>query len=177
MLRKLASGVIPGAGATLQPAPGKTPVEGRSFAELLSQVKTGGVEKSAPVRLAKGSGIELSGEQLQRLGPAVDSADAGGANRLLALIDGKSVLIDVASRTVAGIASPSNSTVAGVDAVAVIPDAPAAALPAAAQGAGADAHSKEIAQTLHALPLPSAASIKNSSVLTLLSHAVAPRAA
>ncbi|MFM9958285.1 MAG: hypothetical protein ACKVZJ_09415 [Phycisphaerales bacterium] len=173
MLRKLGSGVRPGLSA---PASPHAAADAQRFEELLAAAKGGsGTEgigagfRSEPVRLSKGSKIELAAEQLRRLGPAVDAAEAQGSHTLLAFIDGKGVLVDVASRTVSGVAKPGQGVVSGVDAVAVIPDAPRLPLSsadlAAADGANAASAS---AQPSIALPLPSTESIRNADLSKLL---------
>lgn len=177
MLKKLASGVRPGpAGASgLTP---RSPADAAKFEDLLASARAGSAEgigggyRSEPVRLAKGSRIELAPDQLRRLGPAVDSAAAQGSHTLLAFIDGQGVIVDVASRTVSGIAKPGDGVVAGVDAVAVVPGAPAAGPggPSDESGStGPAGPSAAAAPTAVSLPLPSTESIRNADLSRLLS--------
>lgn len=179
MLRKLGSGIRPvpgaiGGAAGLGAATGKTPLDSQSFAQLLQSVVNGDGPGAAtshgsePVKLARGSKIELDPEQLRRMGPAVDQAEIGGASKLLAFIDGRGVIVDVASRTVEGIAPSDGSAVPGIDAVVMVPDAPkAACAPEEAQSAS-PAPMK--------LPLPGAESIRNASVSDLLARISSPAA-
>lgn len=172
MLRRLGSGVRPGAIGTPHPlsAPGKTPTEGQSFQELLRAAKSASF-RSEPVRLASGSKIDLDADQLRRLGPAADAAEADGATKLLAFIDGRGVVVDVASRTVEKTAEPGSGVVNGVDAVVVIPDEPGPPEPAPVKASDP----KSLAATpapapapSRAVHLPSTESIRNASVAHLL---------
>ncbi|MBL8744974.1 MAG: hypothetical protein JNK58_01315 [Phycisphaerae bacterium] len=95
LLRQLGSGVRPAAAE--KPA---TPIDQAGFAELLSKVQAGGIASNEPVQVAPGQRIELSTEQLQRLGVAIDAAEAAGHHRVLALIDGQALTIDVPGRMV-----------------------------------------------------------------------------
>lgn len=179
MLLKLASGVRPSPATSLtSPAPGKTPVEAQGFAELLNLARSAGPERPAPVFLAKGSKIDLSPEQLSRMGRCVDAAEASGAARLLAIIDGQHVIVDVATRTVAGTVSAADALVADVDAVAVVPDAPpdtAPPVPAApdatAPGAASTATPPAVpsrSTQFPPVPPPSPSWIRNAGVSRLL---------
>lgn len=162
MLKRLGSGVVPGPiGQNLSPATGKTPAEGLSFDQLLKSAR-GPQFRSEPVKIARGSKVELDASQLRRLGPAVDSAEANGASRLLAMIDGQAVVIDVASRSVEAKIDPSDAVVHGVDAFAVVPPAPATpdAPPSDAE--------KNQTQPPIALPLPGAESVRNVGLASLL---------
>lgn len=171
MLRRLGSGVRPGAVGIPAPpsAPGKTPTEEQSFEQLLQAAKSSSF-RSEPVRLANGSKIELDADQLRRLGPAADAAEANGATKLLAFIDGRGVVVDVASRTVEAVAQPGSGVVNGVDAVVVIPDEPKQPGPAPAKPADpkAAAVTASSPASFLAVPLPSTDSIRNASVANLL---------
>jgi hypothetical protein len=179
MLRRLGSGVRPGpvANSLTPSATGKTPTESQGFEELLKAAQSASF-RSEPVKLGRGSKVELDAGQLRRLGPAVDNAEAGGAGKLLAFIDGRGVVIDVASRTVESVAKPGGGMVNGVDAVVMVPDEPVVPGFGAAQEAGATGKDDKNGSPVLAgasgspsggvLPLPSMESIRNSSVANLL---------
>lgn len=97
LLKRLEPPVRPayaGEGA-VRPAP---PIEGRSFGDLLTLVSDGSVSSGRHVTLAFTPRAEVSEAQLARLGPAADVAEAHGAGRALMLIDGRGLLLEVASR-------------------------------------------------------------------------------
>jgi hypothetical protein len=54
------------------------------------------------VSVASGAGVELSAEQLARLSPILDRAHAAGATRVVVLLVGLALDIDVLSRRVLG---------------------------------------------------------------------------
>lgn len=180
MLRRLGSGVRPGhpglPGSAVNPltpsATGKTPTEAQGFEELLKAAQSASF-RSEPVKLGRGSKVELDAGQLRRLGTAVDSAESGGASKLLAFIDGRGVVIDVASRTVESLAKPGGGMVNGVDAVVMVPDELAvpgfgAAPVSDSKAAQNEAPGPTLASGSGVLPLPSMESIKNASVANLL---------
>lgn len=179
LLKVLGSGVRPiGAGASNSTP--STPIESQAFSQLLASAQTGALTGGAPVTVAKGSGVNLSPEQLQRLAPAVDAAAVAGVNHLLAVIDGRAVTIDVRTRQVDGEASvAAGELIRGCDAATMIPAAPlssaapssatasGAADPAAAGAASAGAAPAAPAQIV---PLPGAESIQNASLGDILSR-------
>lgn len=125
LLRRLASGVRPdgAGGASARPA---TLTQGASFAELLHAAKGGEIGTGRSLRLAEGVGAaDLSTDQLERLSGATDRAEASGATRLLALIDGKAVTIDVTTRTALSVtdAGPEGRApvMTGIDSVVIVP--------------------------------------------------------
>jgi hypothetical protein len=74
------------------------------------------------VKVAEGSGVSLTQEQLSRLQSAADAADAAGAHKALVLIDGVALEMDVQSRTIVSKIDPSAAGVrAGFDAVLTVP--------------------------------------------------------
>ncbi len=172
MLRRLGSGVRPGdVGATT--AVGKPPAESQGF-DALFKAAQGAAFRSEPVKLGRGSKVELDAGQLRRLGGAVDAAEASGGSKLLAFIDGKGVIVDVASRTVEGLAKPGSGVVNGVDAVVVVEDEPelVASEPGSA-GAGSKDGTAAAEKTVAiagsgVLPLPSMESVRNRSLSELL---------
>ncbi|HVZ92881.1 MAG TPA: hypothetical protein VG797_00070 [Phycisphaerales bacterium] len=143
LLRKLGSGVRPESAAS---GPGGA-IESRGFADLLKSVRDGAISSNRPLSLAKGAEGKLSPDQLNRLSIAADAAEASGSYRLLAVVDGQAVKIDIASRTIESVTSHDPAKVYGdVDSVVFLPtdpnvdlrslfggEAPAAALPPGVQ--------------------------------------------
>jgi len=99
LLRKLGSGVQPDGSPVRIGAPA---IETIPFRDLVRRVETGALHSGKPVELDAGAGIRLEGEQLERLGVVVDAAEAAGTKRIVALIDGEVVSIDVDERRVDG---------------------------------------------------------------------------
>ena len=106
----------------LQRAASSTPsVEGASFDDLLSMARSGTLREGEPIRL--GPGVELTPDQLERLGAAATELEASGAQHAVILIDGKAIEYDVAGRTVIGEVDPSDtSALSGIDAFVRAPD-------------------------------------------------------
>lgn len=119
LLRRLASGILPDAGPRAQtPAP----MDQAAFADLLSQVRDGTMESGQPVNVDAGAKVELTGEQMTRLGVALDAAEAAGHSRVLALIDGMTLTVDVPGRTVLESHSPGEARMlTDIDAVISVP--------------------------------------------------------
>ncbi len=138
LLRRLGSGVRPDGAGGVTPRPASL-TQGASFADLLRAAKGGEIETGRSLRLAEGVvGAELSAGQLDRLSQATDRAEASGATRLLALIDGKAVTIDVTTRTALSVADAAAEgrapVMTGIDSVVIVPGAGGGA-----GGAGAEA--------------------------------------
>jgi len=93
------------------------------FAKLLGKAAQGQAVSNLPVSVSPRSGVELTGEQLARLGPAADKAAAAGLQTALVTIDGKSLLMDVQSRQVTAAAQPTERAITGIDGVVAVPDA------------------------------------------------------
>lgn len=169
MLRRLGSGIRPGDVGVLG-SQGKAPAESQGFDALLKAAQ-GSAFRSEPVKLGRGSKVELDQDQLRRLGGAVDAAEASGASKLLAFIDGQGVVVDVGSRTVEGVAKAGNAVVNGVDAVVMVEDAPKELGALAAAGTGAKPATTAADQAIASpgmLPLPSMESIRNAGLSNLL---------
>ena len=132
LLRLLGSGVSALAGGGRgRPAP----VEGASFGELLGRVSDGSLRAGEPVRVDPGSGVELTPDQLRRVGEAASRLEASGASRGLVLIDGMALEYDVLTRTITGEADLGpNEPVANIDAVVRAPGADAEGGPAGLPG-------------------------------------------
>ena len=97
LLRRLA-GVIRPYGAAAPPVP--QGVEDASFQDLLSKIRSGEISSGMPLEIMPGADVKLTPVQLDRLAVAVDAAEASGATRLLAMIDGQAVTIDVPARMI-----------------------------------------------------------------------------
>lgn len=90
--------------------------EGPRFAELLEQARQGALETGLPVSVASGAGVELTGAQLERLSKVVDQAHASGATRIVVMMDGLTLDVDVLSRRVLGVAELGGGrTLTGID--------------------------------------------------------------
>ncbi len=123
LLRALGSGVRPVGGDA--PAAGPRLVEGPSFQGMLEQAQAGGLVSGIPMRVSRSAGVDLSPAQLTRLAEAADRAEAAGASRALAVIDGMVLQMDVGQRTITGKADLNATKVLnGVDAVVTVADAP-----------------------------------------------------
>lgn len=124
LLRLLGSGVRPVDGPELRAAP----IEGVNFGSLLRRAEEGVLASGRAVR--PGANVEgaLSAEQLERLAPAADAAEAAGATRLAALIDGVLVQIDIPTREAVAAtrldeapAPTPGGVMTDVDAVVIVP--------------------------------------------------------
>lgn len=115
MLRALGGNMLRGSGPTLGQS------GSLDFAQLLQQARAGEISSGMQVRVAQGSGVELSSEQLSRLSAAADLAEAHGASRAAFVIDGKLVAMDVPTRMVTGaIDASSTGVVEGIDALVTV---------------------------------------------------------
>ncbi|RMH29039.1 MAG: hypothetical protein D6693_02560 [Planctomycetota bacterium] len=135
LLRALGAGIIP---TPTHARP--TDLGGPGFASLLARARAGDLSTGRPVRVDDAASVDLTPGQLDRLARATDAADAAGARRLFAIIDGAGVIVDVPSRTVvravplsadAGARLKPADVLTGVDAAAIVP-------PGDSDGAGID---------------------------------------
>ncbi len=95
------------------------------FDELLEQARAGSERGTAPVKVAKGLDLKLNDEQLARIGAAVDLAEAHGGGRVMVLVDGRALQVDVATRTILSeAAAGKTASMPGVDAVVSAPADP-----------------------------------------------------
>ncbi|MBY0113919.1 MAG: hypothetical protein K2Y21_13965 [Phycisphaerales bacterium] len=81
---------------------GSKKLESMSFADLLSKESAGQLSTGRPVSIHPGCDVQLSEDQMHRLGVAMDRAEASGAQRALVMIDGMAVKVDVGVRQVVG---------------------------------------------------------------------------
>lgn len=93
-------------------------IESLSFADLLTREASGQLSTDRPVSVHPDCGIQLSEDQMHRLGVAIDRAEASGAQRALVMIDGMAVKVDVGVRQVVGKVDLQSTPVLGeIDAV------------------------------------------------------------
>jgi hypothetical protein len=96
---------------------------------MLDRVRHGGVASDRPMVVAGAVAerVSLTDAQLARVATATDAAEAAGATRMIAMVGGHALLVDVHTRTIEGAASAATARLmTGVDAVVVVPDDPAA---------------------------------------------------
>ena len=100
LLRQLEPAVRPAyAGApSTRPA---APLEHQPFDELLARASEGLIASGRPVSAQFAATEPFTGEQLARLSAAADLAEAAGATRALLLMDGRGLVLDVPTRTLA----------------------------------------------------------------------------
>lgn len=134
LLKRLASGVRPdGADAASR----SRAIESEDFGALLTSVRTGEIASGRPITARGAHEGALTPEQLDRLGIATDAAEAAGSRRLLAMVDGAAVTVDVAKRQIVDHAdSPSGVVLTEIDGFVLVPDGRASELRAmfASQG-------------------------------------------
>lgn len=121
LFRPLSNSILPpgverrsGAAAS---SPGSK-IESLSFAELLNREASGNISTDRPVSIHPDCELNLSEDQLHRLGVAMDRAEASGAQRALVMIDGMAVKVDVGVRQILGKVDLQSTPVLGeIDAV------------------------------------------------------------
>lgn len=124
LLRQLEPAVRP-AYMSASPARAAAPIEQQSFDDLLAKASSGRLASERPVTAAFEAGEPLSPQQMARLGPAADLAEAAGARTALMLVDGRGLVLDVAARTLAEeLAAPGASRVVKVDAAVIVAGGP-----------------------------------------------------
>lgn len=77
----------------------QTEQSGVQFADALDAAKGGEISSDRVVVSGPELGVDLTGEQLERLAHAADVAEAQGATTAAVLIDGLVIKVDVQSRT------------------------------------------------------------------------------
>ncbi len=78
------------------------PRPGPDFQKLLKLAEDGQVSSEQPIQISGRAGVELTPEQLARVGKAADRAEASGFTTALVLIDGKALKLDVQTRQIQG---------------------------------------------------------------------------
>ncbi|MDX2114381.1 MAG: hypothetical protein SFZ24_02000 [Planctomycetota bacterium] len=122
LLKRLGAGVRPDPAV---PAAARPAVESAGFSSLLEQARAGDFDSGRALGVEPGIKVKLSSEQLERLAAVADAAEAAGASRMLAVIDGQPVGIDVNNRTIiAGPDQLGSRMLTDFDAVVMVPDAP-----------------------------------------------------
>jgi hypothetical protein len=111
LLKALQPAVSPGA-----TAPARPPLDARPFDALLAEAGTGAIRSDRPVRAAATLDPPLTPAQLDRLAAAADRAEAAGARSVLTLLDGRGLVLDVATRSVTAELTGAGSPVVRVDA-------------------------------------------------------------
>lgn len=106
-------GVTPGAS---RPG-GEARIDNAEFAQLLEKARSGELTSGRMVSVDPGAGIELDETDLARLSLVADKAEAAGMRRALVEIDGRSLILDVQTRTIVRDASSGDGVIAGIDGV------------------------------------------------------------
>lgn len=96
---------------------------GVSFESLLAAAQGGQITSDQPVTINRGVPLELSPEQLERVGVAVDRAESLGMSTALVLIDGQALTVDVSSRRVMAAVDAGTIAVTDIDGVLAAPPA------------------------------------------------------
>ena len=94
-------------------------LETQSFEQLLSMASRGQVSSGRQIETAIELEPPLDPSQLERLAAAADQAQAAGSRRALMVIDGRSVVLDVQSRTIVGELNAAQP-VTGIDAAFLV---------------------------------------------------------
>jgi len=97
LLKKLGSGIRPDGRAE---APHS--IDGPGFQDLLRRAGRGEISSGKDVSAGLGVNADLDDADYARLAAVADAAEAAGVSRLVAVLDGTPVLLDVAERTVLG---------------------------------------------------------------------------
>ena len=111
LLRKLEPPVRP-AGRAPTSSAGRPPIDQLSFDSLLTLVSDGRVQSGRAVTARHESPdgeSAFSDEQLARLAAAADLAESSGAQTALMLVDGRTVILDVAAREITDDLQPGDS--------------------------------------------------------------------
>ncbi len=113
---------------TPTPVSGAALAGGPAFAEVLSRARAGEIASGREVTIDPSLDLTLTPEQLRQIGHAADRAEAAGVQRLLVLMDGLALRVDLATRRVTGRAELEAGAVASdLDGVVRIEPAPPAA--------------------------------------------------
>lgn len=121
LLKLLGSGV----NLIQQPSARPASIEGASFQDLLDRLRDGTLRDGEPIKLGAESKLELTPQQLERLGDAAAELERKGAQRAVVLLDGMAIEYDVGTRTVVGLIDPEDTeAVSGIDAFVHAPAEP-----------------------------------------------------
>ena len=112
------------------PAPA-APFDSRSFDELLALARQGRVESGRALSVSFDGAADLSDAQHTRLSAAADLAEASGAQRALLLLDGRGLVLEVATRTLsAELSGEASSRLVNLEAAVYVAGADEDAAPA-----------------------------------------------
>ncbi|MHC4219388.1 MAG: hypothetical protein ACYSU7_13160 [Planctomycetota bacterium] len=115
LLKQLEPAVGPAYARTSSAGPA-TPLEQQPFDELLAQAQQGRIESGRTVMTQYAAAEPFTGEELTRLSAAADLAEASGAKRALLLMNGRGLVLDVATRSLSGeLAADTSSRMVGLD--------------------------------------------------------------
>lgn len=100
LLRTLSSTILPPGVERRSGQSKPLPVQAQSFAELLAGKSAGSVLGGRGVTVRPEASVNLSPDQMARLGDAIDRAESAGAQHALVMIDGMALKVDVGVRQV-----------------------------------------------------------------------------
>ena len=101
---------------------GRAPFEGKTFDQLLAEARGGEVTSGRAVEVAYEPAVPFTEGQLDRVNGSADLAEASGAKRALVLLDGRGLVLDVATRRLTG-ELDTGARVAQLDAAVLAPAA------------------------------------------------------
>lgn len=101
---------------------GRPPFELMAFDEMLTLVSRGEIRSDRPVIIDGSIDMPIETSQLTRLASAADLAESEGAQRAVMLMDGRSLVMDVAARTVTRELSGHAPFVRDIDAAVFVAD-------------------------------------------------------
>ncbi len=102
LLQMLEPAVRPAYAPAAPQAGSRTPLETRSFDELLEEAKAGQVRSGRGVRVDYQPAEPIGEDLLRRLEEGADLAEAAGARSAVLLSEGRGLILDVAGRTITG---------------------------------------------------------------------------
>ena len=129
LLRRLEPAVRRGGPApAIQRVPG---IAEAGFGDLLTMVASGRIRSDRAVMVAPDAVLDppLDESQLERLAAAADEAEAAGSRRAIMLLDGRGIVMDLASRRIDAEARPGSGPLTDIDAAVAVPGDPATAEP------------------------------------------------
>lgn len=122
LLKQLGSGIRPD-GVT--PTHRRTAIDESNFGEMLDSVRQGDIASEHPITISGtiADQVQLTDEQMAQLATATDAAEAAGATRIVAVVGGQALTVDVLTRRVEDVAPASSARLmTGVDAVVLVPE-------------------------------------------------------
>lgn len=122
LLKQLGSGVRPDG---ITPTHARTSIDTANFGQMLDSVRQGQVASERPIVVsgAVADQVKLTDAQLARVATATDAAEAAGVTRMVAVVGGQALTVDVQTRRVEAVGSAASAQLmTGVDAVVFVPD-------------------------------------------------------